>query len=128
MDASDPGRQTVRVTIFNQSYAVATSGDPKDTILLAQEIDDLMANIARRGGNLDSTRTAVLACLHLADKLRLAEKQLSLLRDGVSARTRSLTSLLDRFEGLEPELAHEPSPVATTSPTDPALPFPARDR
>jgi cell division protein ZapA len=107
MDASDPGRQTVRVTIFNQTYSVATSGDPKDTIALAQEIDDLMASIARRGGNLDSTRTAVLACLHLADKLRSAEKQLGILRDGVTARTRSLTSLLDQFEELD--LAASPS-------------------
>jgi cell division protein ZapA len=98
MDAPDPGRQTVRVTIFNQTYSVAAAGDPQDTVALAQEIDDLMASIARRGGNLDSTRTAVLACLHLADKLRAAEKQLSLLRDGVNARTRSLTSLLDEFE------------------------------
>lgn len=115
MDAPDPGRQTVRVTIFNQSYSVATSGDPNDTVLLAQEIDDLMAAIARRGGNLDSTRTAVLACLHLADKLRSAEKQLNLLRDGVNARTRSLTSLLDRFEELE----REPDPVASTPPGEP---------
>jgi cell division protein ZapA len=98
MDAPDLGRQTVRVTIFNQTYSVATSGDPNDMVLLAQEIDDLMASIARRGGNLDSTRTAVLACLHLADRLRVAEKQLGLLRDGVTARTRSLTSLLDQLD------------------------------
>ena len=35
-----------------------------------------MVNIANRSGTGDSTRVAVLACLHLADKLRSTEAQL----------------------------------------------------
>jgi cell division protein ZapA len=102
MDAIDkPKQQPVRVNIFNQAYTVVTSGDPEDTLQLAHEVDELMSQIARRAGNLDSTRTAVLACLHLADKLRNIEQQLSELRQSVDRRTRTITEILDQ---ITPEL------------------------
>jgi cell division protein ZapA len=97
MDATDKAKQQpVRVNIFNQTYTVVTAGDPNDTLDLAQEVDELMSQIARRAGNLDATRTAVLACLHLADKLRTMERQLSTLRESVDQRTRSIADLLDQ--------------------------------
>jgi cell division protein ZapA len=96
MDTSDAGKQVVRVTIFNQIYSLSTSGDPQETIALAQEIDELMSSIARRAGNLDSARTAVLACLHLADKLKMAERQLGELRHSVDDKSRDFALLLDR--------------------------------
>src|SRR5208283_1532446 len=102
MDAAESRKQTVRVTIFNQVYTVATAGDPEDTIQAAHEVDELMSSIARRGGNLDSTRTAVLACLHLADKLRDSETKLNALRESVDQRARSLATLLHQ---LDAELA-----------------------
>jgi cell division protein ZapA len=88
MDSNDP-RKVVRVNIFNQNYTLATSGDPKDTEALAQQIDDLMSNIARRAGNLDSTRTAVLACLHLADELQS-------LKRSINHKSRDFALLLDQ--------------------------------
>lgn len=95
MDSADTPKKTVRVTIFNQSYTLSTSGDPADTERLAMEIDDLMSSIARRAGNLDATRTAVLACLHLADQLRSVEREMSELKRSVDDRTRDFTLLLD---------------------------------
>jgi cell division protein ZapA len=95
MDSADTPKKTVRVTIFNQSYTLATAGDPADTERLAMEIDDLMSSIARRAGNLDATRTAVLACLHLADQLRSVEKELTELKRSVDDRTRDFALLLD---------------------------------
>ena len=74
-------RQPVRVQIFNQSYSVMTEGDPRDLQEIAREVDDLMASIASRTASVDSTRVAVLACLHLADKLHGAERQLQLFED-----------------------------------------------
>ena len=74
-------RKTVRVTIFNQSYSLVTTGDGADVEELAHRVDELMNNIAR-GTNADASRIAVLACLHLADELRTAEskhRRLSLL-------------------------------------------------
>jgi cell division protein ZapA len=96
MDAPDKSKQPVRVNIFNQTYTVVASGDPSDTIALAHEVDELMSQIARRAGNLDSTRTAVLTCLHLADKLRTAERQLATLRNSVDERTRVISEILDQ--------------------------------
>ena len=95
MDTPDE-KQVVRVTIFNQTYALSTSGDPQETQALAHEIDELMSSIARRAGNLDSARTAVLACLHLADRLRTAEKQLGALRHTVQDKSRDFALLLDK--------------------------------
>ena len=96
MDTPDAPKQTVRVTIFNQTYTLSSVGNPSETQDLAHQIDELMSSIARRAGNLDSTRTAVLACLHLADQLRTAEKELVELRDAVDNRTRNFASLLDQ--------------------------------
>ncbi|MGI8959970.1 MAG: cell division protein ZapA [Bryobacteraceae bacterium] len=96
MDTPGASKEIVRVTIFNQTYSVSTSGDPRDTEELAQEVDELMSAIARRAGNLDATRTAVLACLHLADRLRTAERQLGTLRESVNHKSRDFASILDQ--------------------------------
>ncbi len=69
-------RQPVRVHIFNQSYTLLTEDDPADVQNLAHQIDELMVSIAGRGSSGDSTRIAVLACMHLADQLRAAEQKL----------------------------------------------------
>jgi cell division protein ZapA len=95
MDSIDPPKKTVRVTIFNQSYSLSTAGDPGATERLAMEVDDLMSSIARRAGNLDSTRTAVLACLHLADQLRSVQAELEELRASVNHKSRDFALLLD---------------------------------
>ncbi|HZS55072.1 MAG TPA: cell division protein ZapA [Bryobacteraceae bacterium] len=99
MDTADANKQTVRVSIFNQTYTVSTAGDARDTEVLAQQVDELMSSIARRAGNLDTTRTAVLACLHLADRLRTVESQLEALRLGISHKTRDFAILLDQVVG-----------------------------
>jgi cell division protein ZapA len=96
MDAPDSPKQIVRVTIFNQSYSVTTSGDPGDMERLAYQVDELMSSIARRAGNLDTSRTAVLACLHLADRLRSAERELDALKETITHKTRDFTLLLDQ--------------------------------
>src|SRR5579884_2979961 len=103
MEDPDIHKQTVRITIFNQTYNVSTSGDPRDTEQLAHEIDELMSSIARRAGNLDSTRTAVLACLHLADRLRATERELGELKQSIDHKARNFMSLLDQaFSIMEP--------------------------
>jgi cell division protein ZapA len=103
MDTADANKRTVRVSIFNQTYTVSTAGDARDTEELAQHVDELMSSIARRAGNLDTTRTAVLACLHLADRLRTVERQLEALRDGINHKTRDFVLLLDQAVGTESE-------------------------
>jgi len=74
-------KQSVRVHIFNQTYSVLTDSNPREVEEIAQQIDELMSAIAGRTGSGDSTRVAVLACLHMADKLRAAERQLQNFED-----------------------------------------------
>jgi cell division protein ZapA len=96
MDTPDARKQIVRVTIFNQTYNISTSDDPRDTEHLAHQVDELMATIARQAGNLDTARAAVLACLHLADKLRATERELDALKQCVTHKSRDFAELLDR--------------------------------
>src|SRR5580658_283484 len=101
MDARAPQKQTVRVTILNQTYSIVTADDPAHTVALAQDVDDLMTSIARHAGNVDVTRTAVLSCLHLADQLRTARRQLSELRQSIGPRTEALKALNHLLEQVE---------------------------
>ncbi len=102
MGASDSTKQAaLKVNIFHQSYTVSAAGDPEETLQLAHEVDELMAQIARRAGNLDSTRIAVLACLHLADKLRASERQLTALRSSLGEKTKLMSKLLDQVVPAE---------------------------
>jgi cell division protein ZapA len=67
-------KKTVRVTIFNNSYSLVTTGEEAEVEELAHRVDELMNSIAR-GSNADASRIAVLACMHLADELRTAESK-----------------------------------------------------
>jgi cell division protein ZapA len=89
-------RKTVRVTIFNQTYSLVATEEPGEIEALAHSIDDLMTTIAQRAGNVDAHRVAVLACLHLADRLRSMERDLSQLKTRVDEKTRQFSLLLDR--------------------------------
>jgi cell division protein ZapA len=93
----DPAeRKSVRVTIFNQSYSLLATDEPGEVEDLAHSVDELMTNIALRAGNVDGNRVAVLACLHLADRVRAMEKELSQLKSRVDQKTRQFSMLLDK--------------------------------
>jgi cell division protein ZapA len=88
-------RKTVRVTIFNQPYTLAVNGETGEVEALAHSVDQLMTDIALRAGNVEGSRVAVLACLHLADRLRGVEQELSDFRSRVGEKSRRFSVLLD---------------------------------
>ena len=90
------GTNTVKVTILGQSYTLRAQGDRREVELLAQNVDELMHNIARKSPNADSSRVAVLACLHLADKLNTLERDLGALKARVDSKSEEFAGLLDR--------------------------------
>lgn len=83
-------KKSVRLSIYNQTFSLRVSGDPEDLIRAANEVDELMTTIAR-SGNMDATRVALLACLHLQDKVDSLQSELDELKD----RSRELAGLLD---------------------------------
>lgn len=95
MDSPD-GRTTVRVTIYNQPYTLAVSGESGEVEALAHSVDQLMTDIAQRAGNVDGSSVAVLACLHLADRLRGLEQELVDFRSEVGEKSRQFSMLLDQ--------------------------------
>jgi cell division protein ZapA (FtsZ GTPase activity inhibitor) len=104
-----PNTEGVRVTIFNQTYSLVASEEPGRIELLAQKVDDLMSKIAAHGANVDATRAAVLACLHMADELDTLEQQLTDLKQKVDHKAREFTILLD--EAIAPDV-RSPQPRA----------------
>lgn len=92
----DSGRKAVRVTIFNQNYTLAATEDGGEVERLAQAVDELMVDIARGAGTNDSNRIAVLACLHMADKLRAIERELTQLKSRVDEKSRQFTLILKK--------------------------------
>ncbi|HTB14563.1 MAG TPA: cell division protein ZapA [Bryobacteraceae bacterium] len=88
-------RKTVRVTIFNQTYSLAATDEEGEIESLAHSIDELMTSIATRAGNVDSNRVAVLACLHMADRLRSMERELTDLKERVEKKSKQFSVLLD---------------------------------
>ncbi len=64
---------------------------------MAAEVDDLMLSIASKSPNADSTRIAVLACLHLADKLRTLERDLNQLKERVDKKSEQFAGMLEEL-------------------------------
>lgn len=72
-------------------------GEPEELLRAANEVDELMTAIAK-SGNMDSSRVAILACLHLQDRVDTLERELEKLRS-IEDRTRELARLLDDLAG-----------------------------
>ena len=96
MAPDSPQSTPVRVTIFNQPYTLLASEEAGRVEELAHMVDELMSSIAAKAGNVDSSRIAVLACLHLADRFRNLERELAELKQRVDAKSKQFSVLLDR--------------------------------
>ena len=96
MESDSPPPTPVRVIIFNQSYTLLANEEADRVEELAHMVDDLMSSIAAKAGNVDSVRVAVLACLHLADRFRMLERELTDLKQRVEAKSKQFSVLLDR--------------------------------
>ena len=89
-------KKTVRVTILNQVYTLRSSGDPQELVEVAASVDQLMRSIAQHTGSGDATRAAVLACLHLADQLKLTQGEMGEIQRRVAERALQLGEMLDK--------------------------------
>src|ERR1035438_7389171 len=96
MESSPPDRQQVRVTILSRPSTLLTSGDSHEVEEVAASVNELMLSIASKAPNADSTRIAVLACLHLADKLREMEREFSLLKARVDRKSLEFAGMLEQ--------------------------------
>ena len=97
MENSAPDKQQVRVTILSRPYTLLTSGDSREVEEVAAIVNELMLSIAGKAPNADSTRIAVLACLHLADRLRTLERDLSQLKQRVDRKSEEFASMLEQL-------------------------------
>ena len=96
-----PEKQPVRVTILSRPYTLLASGDPREVEEVAASVDELMLSIAARAPNADTTRIAVLACLHLADKLRMLERDLKGLKQRVDRKSEEFAGILEQLLASE---------------------------
>jgi len=91
-----PEKQPVRVTILSRSYVLRTV-DPGELELSAAAVNELMLTIAKRAPNSDSTDIAVLACLHMADRLRSLERELGNLKERVDRKSEEFAGMLEQL-------------------------------
>ena len=96
MPTNTSEKQPVRVTILSRTYTLLASGDPRDVEAVSASVNDLMLSIAGKAPNADSTGIAVLACLHLADKLRTLERELHVLEERVNRKSEEFVGLLEQ--------------------------------
>lgn len=104
MDTQGTEKRVVRVTIFQQPYSLRASGDPAETEAIAKGVDDLMNQIADRSGSSDAARVAVLAALHLADKVRAVEARAQALEERLGEYRQRLQESGKRTEKAEKAL------------------------
>jgi cell division protein ZapA len=97
MESSGPEKQPVRVTILSRPYTLLATGDPREVEEVAASVDELMLSIAAKAPNADSTRIAVLACLHLADQLRHAQHEVEVLRRGTVPGSGEYAAMLEKL-------------------------------
>ena len=90
-------KQSVQVTILSRPYTLRASEDPREVEQVAASVNELMLTIAAKAPNADSTRIAVLACLHMADKLRLAERELDKLRQSKGTNSAGYAAIVERL-------------------------------
>jgi cell division protein ZapA len=86
------------VIIFQQPYTLRVSGEPGETEALAQAVDSLMNQIATRTSGADPSRVAVLACLHLADRIRQLEREIEFRRDRAARLERRLAEAIQEID------------------------------
>lgn len=97
MESSGQEKQTVRVTILSRPYMLRTAGDPAEVEQVAESVDALMLAIASKAPNADSTHIAVLAAMHLADKVRMLEGELANFKDRVERKSEEYAGLLEQL-------------------------------
>ncbi len=102
MPEESGGKRPVRVTILDQTYTLLAAGDEREVQELADSVNQLMAAIAARCPKADDLRVAVLACLHLADRLRALERELEEFRRRVEQKSRTFGLLLEEAIRSEP--------------------------
>jgi cell division protein ZapA len=103
MDGHIPEKQPVRVTILSRPYTLLATGDPREVEEVAASVDELMLSIASRSPNADSTRIAVLACLHLADRVRSLEREFQGLKERVDRKSVEFAGMLEQAMAAEGE-------------------------
>ena len=101
MDNLGPEKRVVRVTIFQQPYSLRATGDPAETEATAHGVDALMHQIADRSSSSDPARVAVLAALHLADKVRTLEARAKALEERLGEFRQRLQESGRRAEDAE---------------------------
>ena len=97
MENSPPDKQNVRVTILSRPYVLRSSGNPAEVEEVAASVNQLMLTIAGKAPNADSTHIAVLACLHLADRLQVLERELNQLKERVDRKSGEFAGMLEQL-------------------------------
>lgn len=86
-------KNSVRVQIFGEEYALRTDADPEHTRAVAAYVDQAIRRVVETGAVVETHKAAILAALQITDELfkaRAADEQ-------TAARIHSLAGELRRW-------------------------------
>lgn len=94
--------ETVKVTIFNQTYNLRSAGGAEHVREIASLVDERMKQIAAQLNTHDIAKIAILVALNIADEMHSLKAQFAAGIEGQSART-SNGEVDKRRSGGQPE-------------------------
>jgi len=97
-------KQTVRVTILNEEYAIRTDTSPEHTRAVARHLDKTIRDIMASGSVVESNRAVVLAALQMTAELLET-------KGALDATNVSVRQVSDFVRPLLPPAKRQPAPV-----------------
>lgn len=97
-------KQTVRVTILNEEYAIRTDTSPEHTKAVARHLDKTIREIMASGSVVESNRAVVLAALQMTAELLET-------RTALEVTSSSVRQLAEFVRPLLPPSKRQPAPI-----------------
>lgn len=84
------------VRIFGAEYSIRSPNEPEYVQKVAELVDEAMRRVSTHRVMRSNTEIAVLACMHIAGELMLAQEQRNEALDRIGDTTDALTRILDK--------------------------------
>ncbi len=94
-------KKPVKITVGGQALTVLVAGDPGEVLRLASEIDEMMSRISARSGHVDTLRSAILTCMHLADRAHTLEREMEEIHRRIEEKAQAFAVILDEALGKQ---------------------------
>ncbi len=100
--------ETVKVTIFNQTYSLRSAGGAEHVRHIASLVDERMKQIAAQLTTHDISKIAILVALNIADEMQTLKAQFAVEIEELLSRAPQSEGIKSKSEGVERKDARPP--------------------